>query len=148
MTLSSAAAESFMVKKSFLETTRLPSEVNLEPSPLVDPEHGSSSPSGERPPFPLSDPAVFLPIQRMPAPLPAGPPRVTEGLKLSAAQIAHRFGISGRTFERWLLNPELRFPRPIYILRRRYWELAEVQVWERRQATISASRPRFLMNSA
>jgi predicted DNA-binding transcriptional regulator AlpA len=92
-------------------------------------------------------PAPEVILQPEPGPT-TEPPRAAQGLKLSARQIAHRFGISIRTLERWLLNPELRFPRPIRILRRRYWELAEVQMWERRQAATSASKPRFVMNSA
>ncbi|EEX10095.1 conserved domain protein [Ruegeria lacuscaerulensis ITI-1157] len=33
------------------------------------------------------------------------------------------------TLHRWLNNPELNFPRPIYIGRRRYWREAEVVAW-------------------
>jgi predicted DNA-binding transcriptional regulator AlpA len=38
-------------------------------------------------------------------------------------------GISDMTLWRWLDNPELDFPRPIYISRRRYWKEAEIFVW-------------------
>jgi hypothetical protein len=61
-------------------------------------------------------------------------------LKVSTGDIARRFGISTRTFERWLDNPKLGFPRPMVIQRRRYWDLEAIQVWERRQAAASASR--------
>jgi hypothetical protein len=69
-----------------------------------------------------------------------GPARVTEGLKVSASDIAHRFGITVRTFDRWLLRPDLGFPRPTVIIRRRYWELSEIQAWERKQAAKGATR--------
>lgn len=38
-------------------------------------------------------------------------------------------GISDMTLWRWLENPELNFPRPIYIGRRRYWREADIVVW-------------------
>ncbi|SHI96245.1 hypothetical protein SAMN05444404_1100 [Ruegeria lacuscaerulensis ITI-1157] len=37
--------------------------------------------------------------------------------------------ITDMTLHRWLNNPELNFPRPIYIGRRRYWREAEVVAW-------------------
>jgi predicted DNA-binding transcriptional regulator AlpA len=38
-------------------------------------------------------------------------------------------GISDMTLWRWQDNPELIFPRPIYIGRRRYWREAEIIAW-------------------
>lgn len=38
-------------------------------------------------------------------------------------------GISDMTLWRWLNDPALDFPRPIYLGRRRYWREAEVQAW-------------------
>jgi predicted DNA-binding transcriptional regulator AlpA len=38
-------------------------------------------------------------------------------------------GISDMSLWRWLDNPELNFPRPIYIGRRRYWREAEIIAW-------------------
>jgi predicted DNA-binding transcriptional regulator AlpA len=38
-------------------------------------------------------------------------------------------GISDMTLWRWLENPELDFPRPIYIGRRRYFREAEIIFW-------------------
>ncbi|MDW3117176.1 MAG: transcriptional regulator [Roseovarius pacificus] len=37
--------------------------------------------------------------------------------------------ISAMTLHRWLNKPELNFPRPIYIGRRRYWREADVIEW-------------------
>jgi len=38
-------------------------------------------------------------------------------------------GISDMTLWRWLDNPELDFPRPVYIGRRRFWREAEIIAW-------------------
>lgn len=56
------------------------------------------------------------------------------GLKITAPRLCVRFGICDRTLDRWLIDPRMSFPRPIYINKRRYWELAEIEEWERAQA--------------
>ena len=38
-------------------------------------------------------------------------------------------GISDMSLWRWLQDPELDFPKPIYIARRRYWREAEILAW-------------------
>lgn len=38
-------------------------------------------------------------------------------------------GVSDMSLFRWLHNPALGFPRPIYISRRRYWREAEILTW-------------------
>ena len=38
-------------------------------------------------------------------------------------------GISDMTLWRWLNNPALNFPKPIYITRRRYWRDVEIIAW-------------------
>lgn len=44
-------------------------------------------------------------------------------------------GVSAMTLHRWLNNPDLNFPKPQYIGRRRYWKEAEVIAWlEAREA--------------
>jgi hypothetical protein len=123
-------------KGDLLYTTCPPPEIDPnkcdKPSDLIpDPECSPSPPPGQAP-------SRLTPIEARPSRPATGPPR--EGLKLSAGQVVYRFGISPRTFERWLLNRELRFPRPIYILRRRYWNLTEIQIWERHQAAASAGK--------
>lgn len=37
--------------------------------------------------------------------------------------------ISDMSLWRWLNNPDLSFPKPIYIGRRRYWKEADVLAW-------------------
>ncbi|WP_282129026.1 helix-turn-helix transcriptional regulator, partial [Roseobacter litoralis] len=38
-------------------------------------------------------------------------------------------GISDMSLWRWLNDPALNFPKPIYIARRRYWKEADVLAW-------------------
>ncbi len=48
-------------------------------------------------------------------------------------------GVSDMTLWRWLHAPELGFPKPIYIARRRYWREADVIAWlEAQGANIAA----------
>lgn len=47
-------------------------------------------------------------------------------------------GISDMSLHRWLNDPELNFPKPIYISRRRYWREADVIAWLEAQGTAYA----------
>ena len=38
-------------------------------------------------------------------------------------------GVSDMSLWRWLNNPALNFPKPIYIARRRYWREADLIAW-------------------
>ncbi len=38
-------------------------------------------------------------------------------------------GISDMSLWRWLNDPDVNFPKPIYIGRRRYWKEAEIIAW-------------------
>jgi predicted DNA-binding transcriptional regulator AlpA len=57
--------------------------------------------------------------------------------RIQAATVRQMCGdISDMTLWRWLDNPELNFPRPIYIGRRRYFREAEIIAWlEAREVT-------------
>lgn len=48
-------------------------------------------------------------------------------------------GVSDMTLWRWLNDPELHFPKPIYIARRRYWREADVIAWLEAQATMAVA---------
>ena len=48
-------------------------------------------------------------------------------------------GISDMTLWRWLDNPEMDFPRPIYIGRRRFWRESDVIQWLNAQADPTAA---------
>jgi hypothetical protein len=40
-----------------------------------------------------------------------------------------------RTIERWLQDPNLNFPKPIVVNKRKYWRLEELERWERSRAS-------------
>lgn len=49
---------------------------------------------------------------------------------ISAAMVRELCGgVSDMSLWRWLNDPALNFPKPIYISRRRYWREAEVLSW-------------------
>jgi len=48
---------------------------------------------------------------------------------LPARVVLRRLGVSDMTLYRWLRSPELSFPQPIYIHRRRYWDEAELKAF-------------------
>jgi predicted DNA-binding transcriptional regulator AlpA len=53
---------------------------------------------------------------------------------LAAKQLRARYDVSDMTIWRWLDDEKLSFPRPIYINRRRYWKLRDIEAWERSRA--------------
>ncbi len=40
-------------------------------------------------------------------------------------------GISDMTLWRWLRRPDLQFPQPVVIARRRYWRRTDLEEWKR-----------------
>lgn len=48
-------------------------------------------------------------------------------------------GVSDMSLWRWLNNPELEFPRPVYIGNRRYFDEDSIDDWVERQAAKSAA---------
>jgi hypothetical protein len=53
--------------------------------------------------------------------------------RLRAAQICGRYSIGVRTLFRWCQDPQVGFPAPLVIQRRRYWREEDLQAWERAQ---------------
>jgi len=52
-----------------------------------------------------------------------GPQRQGGAVYLTARQLRARYGVSEMSIWRWVRDPALAFPQPIYINRRRYWRL-------------------------
>lgn len=48
--------------------------------------------------------------------------------------VAERYDVVVRTLERWDATPDLGFPPPVYIRRRRFRELIALEAWERANA--------------
>jgi predicted DNA-binding transcriptional regulator AlpA len=49
---------------------------------------------------------------------------------LLAKQVRARYGVSDMCLWRWLHNETLGFPQPILLGKRRFWKIAELEVWE------------------
>jgi hypothetical protein len=56
------------------------------------------------------------------------------GAKLPDPKVAIRYGVVVRTLERWDQNPELGFPKPFRINRRRYRDVDQLDEWDRKCA--------------
>lgn len=55
---------------------------------------------------------------------------MTEGKRITATKVRDLCGdVSDMTLWRWLNDPALNFPKPIYIARRRFWREADVIAW-------------------
>jgi hypothetical protein len=49
--------------------------------------------------------------------------------------VAERYNVTTRTVVRWENDPDLRFPQPIEINKRRYYHEAELTAWDRANAS-------------
>lgn len=52
---------------------------------------------------------------------------------LPTVEVAARYATSVRTVERWAKDPELGFPKPIYINRRKFWSLKALRSFDRKR---------------
>ena len=63
---------------------------------------------------------------------------MSEKKYLSEKQVRARYGnVSPMTTWRWERDEQLGFPKAIYINRRKYRDLEEVEAWERKRASAS-----------
>ena len=68
-----------------------------------------------------------------------------DDIYLTSAKVMRRYGnISDMTLWRWLQDPAMRFPQPVYLGRLRYWKLRDLTKWERARA---ARRPQRSMTA-
>jgi predicted DNA-binding transcriptional regulator AlpA len=59
---------------------------------------------------------------------------------LSAAAVRELCGgVSDMTLWRWLADPDLAFPKPVYIGKRRYWREADLITWIEARANEAAA---------
>jgi predicted DNA-binding transcriptional regulator AlpA len=56
-----------------------------------------------------------------------------------ARRVWERYGVTSMTLWRWIRDPEMNFPRPVYLGRFRYWRIAELEAWEAEQAQRDAA---------
>ncbi|CDX22099.1 conserved hypothetical protein [Mesorhizobium plurifarium] len=57
---------------------------------------------------------------------------------IPAPKVLERYHISDMSLHRWLKNPELNFPKPLVINRRRYFLETDLIAWERARAAKAA----------
>ena len=61
---------------------------------------------------------------------------------LPTRAVRQRYSTSDASIERWLADPNVGMPPPIYIGRMRYWRLAELEAWETsRRRTKATAQP-------
>jgi predicted DNA-binding transcriptional regulator AlpA len=53
---------------------------------------------------------------------------------LPARQVWQRYGVCSMTLGRWLADPRMAFPKPVYLGRLRYWKIGDLEAWERARA--------------
>jgi hypothetical protein len=52
--------------------------------------------------------------------------------KLRRSQVAERYGgVDPRTIDRWREDPELKFPKPMYVGITPMWDEADLEKWDR-----------------
>jgi hypothetical protein len=54
--------------------------------------------------------------------------------------VARRYGVHTKTLTRWDNTPELGFPPPVRIRRRRYRSIVELEAWDARNSRAAAVR--------
>ena len=55
---------------------------------------------------------------------------------LTSREVRRRYSdISDMSLWRWLHDEKLQFPKPTVIQKRRYWQVAQLEAWERKRAT-------------
>lgn len=54
-----------------------------------------------------------------------------DGGYLPARNVWERYGVTSMTLWRWLNDPAMGFPQPVYFGRYRYWRAADLEAWER-----------------
>ena len=59
-----------------------------------------------------------------------------------SGRVLKRYGICYMTLHRWLQDPRMNFPRPVYFGRLRYWRVADLEAWERSQPRTQPRPPR------
>jgi predicted DNA-binding transcriptional regulator AlpA len=57
---------------------------------------------------------------------------------LNSREIRDRYGVSQMALWRWLHDPAVAFPAPMWIKKRRYWLEADLIAWERSRAVKAA----------
>lgn len=65
-----------------------------------------------------------------PAPRARGPPDTRPTRLLPTRSVMDRYGVSDRTIDRWVADPDLGFPRPLRINRKRFFYEHELDAFD------------------
>jgi len=57
---------------------------------------------------------------------------------LPSKKVCARYHIVMRTLDRWIADPAMQFPKPLYINGRRFHSEPELIAWERKRAAMAA----------
>ena len=61
--------------------------------------------------------------------------RKPENEYITANDVCARYSITSMTLWRWLNKPDVNFPKPIVISKRRYFRLVDILAWENSKQT-------------
>ena len=50
--------------------------------------------------------------------------------RLGTSGVARFYNVTTRTIERWVADPELGFPQPLYVRSRKYWLMRELRAFD------------------
>jgi hypothetical protein len=59
---------------------------------------------------------------------------IGDDARIPISDVAARYGRHVRTLERWIDDPSVAFPKPVYIRRQRYIRAGDLKAWEESQA--------------
>lgn len=63
--------------------------------------------------------------------------QISPDIYLTSKQVRARYGdVSDMSLWRWSRDQSLGFPEAIYVNKRRFWRLAELEAWERTRAAV------------
>ena len=57
----------------------------------------------------------------------------TNSVYAQASHVWRRYGVTAMTLHRWINDPGMKFPRPIYFGKNRFWLISELEAWEEDQ---------------
>jgi hypothetical protein len=133
MTSESKLSTDFRTSRLRDKAPHIAEPLKHEPVPALDEASENSKPLDDYAPVPALPGA---PSQ--PRPPPLIPDRGRQ--KLPSRLVCRRYGISDRTLARWERDPVLNFPAPTLINLRKYYDLAELDEWDRSNTSKTAAQ--------